>query len=759
MRTTRSQTKKSPTNQSPSKLPLKSNQSFVSPTLGRAQATTATAATNAARRVVVAEGQKRRTTTNHKGKLSIAQYSPEKEPIKTYLRVRNSDAGTRDRSLSDPYLQVISPTQVELTAPSDSLLGGSRLSLGAGISSERYAFTKVFHPNLSDMPSTASKEKMQLSSSQSDFFTQTTLPLVEDVLLKSQNALLFAYGVTNSGKTYSMQGGQGEGQEGIIPRTLDVIFNSIGDLKANHDFRPSKVSAVESTRHSPHASLLSGLSGHRNQHAQFFHDVFPGKPNPVSQSEDTSFNLDKNYKYAIWISFAEIYNEKVYDLLESLPSTSNLHPSNSVGSMGTATSKKTTIVVKRKALGLRSDRDADAKYIEGLREVRCDTPEQARALLELGTHNRQVFSTLANRASSRSHSIFNIRVMRVNSGAQKDPNAVSFSRFSLVDLAGSERSKNTGNTGERLREAGNINKSLMVLGQCMEILRANQRRQENKKPAPVPFRHSKLTEIFQSFFVGDGKAVMLVHCNPFDTSFMETSHVMKFSAVARDVNVSKAPSTLLPKKVNSTIKDTLGAIRERIGHTPSNSSHKSIKSSDESLSDKFVNVQVGDQSIAMEDEADTDNRATDEEGSEIESDDENDPFTEFLFSELQDMKERWLEAEMRCAEIEMGTREECLELMREQLTLQEVEFADRLRTESEQSEINTNKKIELVNQLHVASQRRKDQAKFEVLGEEDEDAMNNSMIDKENYDESVFNTPTVNRDGKITDYDGNQLVK
>lgn len=63
----------------------------------------------------------------------------------------------------------------------------------------------------------------------------------------------------------------------------------------------------------------------------------------------------------------------------------------------------------------------------------------------------------------------------------QDPNAVSFSRFSLVDLAGSERSKNTGNTGERLREAGNINKSLMVLGQCMEILRANQRRQENKK--------------------------------------------------------------------------------------------------------------------------------------------------------------------------------------------------------------------------------------------------------------------------------------
>ena len=251
---------------------------------------------------------------------------------------------------------------------------------------------------------------------------------------------------------------------------------------------------------------------------------------------------------------------------------------------------------------------------------------------------------------------------------------------------------------------------------------------------------------------------MLVHCNPFDTSFMETSHVMKFSAVARDVTVTKAPSSLLPKKVH-TIKDTLGAIRDRIGHT--NTPQKAARGSDESLCDKFVNIQVGDQSIAMEDEADTDNDLTDDgEGSEADTDDENDPFTEFLFTELQDMKERWLEAEMRCAEIEMETREECLELMREQLTLQEVEFADRLRAESEQSEINTNKKIELVNQLHVASQRRREQARLEVLGNDDDDVvMDSSMIDKENYDESVLNTPTIHRDGKKADYDSNQLYR
>jgi len=196
-----------------------------------------------------------------------------------------------------------------------------------------------------------------------------------------------------------------------------------------------------------------------------------------------------------------------------------------------------------------------------------------------------VFSTLANRASSRSHGIFTIKVVRSSphTGAE-----VSTSRFSIVDLAGSERVVNTQTTGERLKEAGNINRSLMVLGQCMEVLRKNQEREKGRKvrtallvgvstgcssrrrsltlcsssqPAIVPFRHSKLTEMFQSFFIGDGKAVrplflllvvpartaadmplssprsqvMIVNINPYETGYDENSHVMKFSAVAKSV--------------------------------------------------------------------------------------------------------------------------------------------------------------------------------------------------------------------------------
>lgn len=101
--------------------------------------------------------------------------------------------------------------------------------------------------------------------------------------------------------------------------------------------------------------------------------------------------------------------------------------------------------------------------------------------------------------------------------------SIQTARLTLVDLAGSERTKHTQTSGERLREAGNINKSLMVLGQCMETLRANQRtlarslapgvggrtdtRDVKRGLAVVPFRHSKLTEILMDYFVGEGRAV------------------------------------------------------------------------------------------------------------------------------------------------------------------------------------------------------------------------------------------------------------
>jgi hypothetical protein len=115
---------------------------------------------------------------------------------------------------------------------------------------------------------------------------------------------------------------------------------------------------------------------------------------------------------------------------------------------------------------------------------------------------------------------------RTDHFCSQDPAALQISRLTLVDLAGSERTKHTQTTGDRLKEAGNINKSLMVLGQCLEVMRSNQRkvatslahegvgskgrmdtRDVKRGLAVVPFRHSKLTEVLMDYFVGDGRAV------------------------------------------------------------------------------------------------------------------------------------------------------------------------------------------------------------------------------------------------------------
>lgn len=93
--------------------------------------------------------------------------------------------------------------------------------------SSTYTFTRVFPPDVT----------------QADFFKDTTLPLIQDVI-NGENGLIFAYGATNSGKTFTIQGGIEPGEGGLIPRTLDVLFNT---LDKHHS--PAKVSTCQPLLH------------------------------------------------------------------------------------------------------------------------------------------------------------------------------------------------------------------------------------------------------------------------------------------------------------------------------------------------------------------------------------------------------------------------------------------------------------------------------------------------------------------------------
>jgi hypothetical protein len=128
------------------------------------------------------------------------------------------------------------------------------------------------------------------------------------------------------------------------------------------------------------------------------------------------------------VSFAEIYTEKIYDLLVKPDRHS-----------------------KRNSLALKYEYSSGHKYISGLKEVKVKSIQEAYAILFEGQKNRAEYSTITNRTSSRSHSIFTIRIVRVPIDEYdyiiEDPIYATVSKFSIVDLAGSERYRNTLNSG------------------------------------------------------------------------------------------------------------------------------------------------------------------------------------------------------------------------------------------------------------------------------------------------------------------------
>lgn len=159
-------------------------------------------------------------------------------------------------------------------------------------------------------------------------------------------------------------------------------------------------------------------------------------------------------------------------------------------------------------------------FVHGVTEVEVKTVEDALEVFQMGQKRKRMGHTVLNAESSRSHSVFNIRLVQAPTDSQgenvvQDRQNITVSQLSLVDLAGSERSSRTKNTGVRLREAGNINNSLMTLRTCLEYLRENQLAASNGlAPKKVPYRDSKITHMFKNYFDGEGQVSMIVCINP-----------------------------------------------------------------------------------------------------------------------------------------------------------------------------------------------------------------------------------------------------
>lgn len=292
-------------------------------------------------------------------------------------------------------------------------------------------------------------------STQDEVFQVVGVPLTR-ACLEGYNGTIFAYGQTGSGKTFTMQG-------------------------------PDDALDAEASRVSLQQQALRGLV------PRVFDYLL----------EDLQWEGASAAQHTFSCSFLEIYNERVYDLLDG----------------GSA----------KDSAGLQlRENGRKGVFVEGLIESVVTNAKTAAELMTLGAQNRRVGQTAMNRESSRSHSVFILQIQSkviTPEGITKTRS----SRFNLVDLAGSERQRNTEAAGERLKEAGSINKSLSALGNVIMGLVE----QSAGKHRHVHYRDSKLTFLLKDSLGGNSKTFMIATISPAEDSSYETLSTLKFAQRAK----------------------------------------------------------------------------------------------------------------------------------------------------------------------------------------------------------------------------------
>ncbi|XP_034407572.1 kinesin-like protein KIF20B isoform X9 [Cyclopterus lumpus] len=471
------------------------------------------------RRVQIEVDDLKRDLSSEFSTLPDPQHSSieEKEHLQVYLRIRPFSAAETNNGESQGCVTIEHPDTILLKPPSLSL--SARLSADKSLpqTGQRFQFSQVYGP-----------ETMQR-----ELFQGTVKDLVKDVL-EGGNSLVFTYGVTNAGKTFTFLGPDADA--GILPRSLNVIFSSIEEqVFTGMSIKPQRCREFTKLTREQQAEEVTFKRNFLSQFKQSEKSsllnltnktLFEGSSmldTTVAAEDKISLAVEAHTKFSVWVSFCEIYNENIHDLLEVIPSGAP----------------------RRTALRLSQDVKGNS-FVRDLRWIQVNGAEEAYKVMKLGKKNQSFSSTRLNQLSSRSHSIFSIRILRIEDIGTPKVHAVS--ELCLCDLAGSERCAKTQNKGERLKEAGNINTSLLILGKCINGLRHNQ---QAKLLQHVPFRESKLTHYLQGFFRGRGKACMIVNINQCASMYDETLNVLKFSAVAQKVVVLSTrppPIIIIPKR-------------------------------------------------------------------------------------------------------------------------------------------------------------------------------------------------------------------
>ncbi|XP_029900940.1 kinesin-like protein KIF15 [Myripristis murdjan] len=284
-----------------------------------------------------------------------------------------------------------------------------------------------------------------MDTSQDSVFSSVAKNIVESCM-NGYNGTIFAYGQTGSGKTFTMLGPSDfdnftDELRGVIPRSFEYLFFLIN--------------------------------------------------REVERSGNTKSFLCK-------CAFIEIYNEQIYDLLDS--ASPNLFLRENI--------KK-------------------GVFVEGAVEKIVTSAAEAYQVLSMGWRNRRVASTSMNRESSRSHAVFTMTLESKES--VNEVVNIRMSQLNLVDLAGSERQRDTHTEGSRLKEASSINRSLMCLGQVIMALVDVS----NGKNRHICYRDSKLTFLLRDSLGGNAKTYIIANVHPGSKCFGETLSTLQFAQRAK----------------------------------------------------------------------------------------------------------------------------------------------------------------------------------------------------------------------------------
>lgn len=207
------------------------------------------------------------------------------------------------------------------------------------------------------------------------------------------------------------------------------------------------------------------------------------------------------------ISYLEIYNEKVYDLLSGSDHD----------------------------LAIREDQNRNI-LIPFLQQIKVHNISEFDKIWNSGRKNRSTAATKLNAHSSRSHSILLVQVDPFMAASNTIP-----AKLHLIDLAGSEDNRKTDNAGMRLTESGNINKSLFVLGKVVDALHQNSSR--------IPYRDSKLTRLLQDSLGGRARSVIIANISPCKDHYLETYHTLNFARKSKQI-VNKSNQVAIKYKSN-----------------------------------------------------------------------------------------------------------------------------------------------------------------------------------------------------------------